>query len=179
VAIPLGVSGGAVAALFVAGIRTLPAMLGMLAVLGIVIRNGILLTRSYQNAGADPDTPSVAEGALAATRAQVTPIVLTALLTAGSMFPLAVAGVVGGTEILQPLAVVVLGGLISATLWSVFLLPALYLRFSARPAHSTRHARPARPTRRARRARRVHERPASATSSTPAGVSVQPGEKRG
>jgi Cu/Ag efflux pump CusA len=179
VAIPLGVSGGAVAALFVDGIRTLPAMLGMLAVLGIVIRNGILLTRSYQNAGADPDTPSVAEGVLAATRAQVTPIVLTALLTAGSMFPLAVAGVVGGTEILQPLAVVVLGGLISATLWSVFLLPALYLRFSARPAHSTRHARPARPTRRARRARRVHERPASATSSTPAGVSVQPGEKRG
>jgi Cu/Ag efflux pump CusA len=158
VTIPLGVSGGALAALFVDGIRTLPAMLGILTVLGIVIRNGILLIRSYLQAGADPRTGSLAEGVPAATRAQVTPIVLTALLTAAAMLPTAVSGVVGGTEVLQPLAVVVLGGLFSATLWSVFVLPALCLRLFGRPAHPDRRARP------------VHERSGTETSSTPTPV---------
>jgi Cu/Ag efflux pump CusA len=165
VTIPLGVSGGAVAALFLGGIRSLPVMLGILTVLGIVLRNGILLIRSYQLAEADPRPASPDDRISAATRAQLTPIVLTVLLTAAAMLPLAVSGVVGGTEILQPLAVVALGGLVSATLWSIFVLPALCLRVLGGPAEH--------PVRRAhlhRRTRRFHERSGTATKSTPTPV---------
>jgi Cu/Ag efflux pump CusA len=165
VTVPLGVSGGAVAALFLGGIRSLPVMLGILTVLGIVLRNGILLIRSDQLAGADPRTASLDERISAATRAHVAPIVLTALLTAAAMLPMAVSGVVGGTEVLQPLAVVVLGGLVSATVWSLFVLPALCLRFLGGPAeHPVRRVHPH------RRARRFHERSSTAKNSTPTPV---------
>jgi multidrug efflux pump subunit AcrB len=167
VTIPLGVSGGVLAAWFVGGIKSLPALLGILAVLGIVIRNGILLIRSYQEAADDPRTASKADGVLAATRAQVTPIVLTALLTACVMFPLAVGGVVGGTEFLQPLAVVVLGGLVSAILWSVFVLPALCLRLPSRPANPAHRDRRVNPD---RRVHPDHEPSGTVTSSTPTPV---------
>ena len=131
-AIPMGVTGGALAALSVGGIHSLGAILGILAVLGIVVRNSILLVRAYQQVDADDHRVAAHAGVLSATRDQVTPIVLTALLTAVALLPLAASGVVGGTEVLHPLAVVTIGGLISSTLFSLFLLPALYLRLVGR-----------------------------------------------
>jgi Cu/Ag efflux pump CusA len=126
---PLGVAGGMVGASLVGGIRSVGAILGLLAVLGIVVRDGILLLRSYQDLDADAQHANQVAGVLAATRAQVVPVVLTALLTAAAMAPLALSGVVGGTEVLHPLAGVVLGGLVSSTPVSLFVLPGLYLRF--------------------------------------------------
>jgi CzcA family heavy metal efflux pump len=129
--LPLGLAGCAVGAMFVDGIRSVGAILGVLAVLGILVRDGILLTCRYQQVEQrlHADDPRGEAAVLAATREQVVPITLTALLLTVAMAPFALSGVVAGTEVLHPLAVVVLGGLISSTLFSLFVLPALYLRF--------------------------------------------------
>jgi CzcA family heavy metal efflux pump len=133
--VPLGVAGGVVAAPLAGGIRSVGAMLGIVAVLGIVLRNGILLTRGYQQAEEQEHEDGTASAVLVATREQVTSIVLTALLAAAALAPIALSRVVAGTEVLHPLAVVVLGGLLTSTVFSLFVLPVLYLRFSPHSAH--------------------------------------------
>jgi multidrug efflux pump subunit AcrB len=100
-------------------------------VLGITARNAVLLVHSYQDATADggpPDEPQV----LVATRAHATPIVLTALLLAGAALPFTFSSGVAGAEVVHPLAVTVLGGLVTSTLCSLVLLPALYARIAGR-----------------------------------------------
>jgi Cu/Ag efflux pump CusA len=57
------------------------------------------------------------------------PIVITALATGAALLPLAVAGNTAGGEILRPMAVVILGGLVTTTLLNLFIMPSLYLRF--------------------------------------------------
>jgi Cu/Ag efflux pump CusA len=138
VTFPLGIAGGVLAAGLVGGIGSLAAMMGILAVLGVVIRDGLVQLRNYQLADTGPRGRPSAEDVLAATRGQAPSIVLTALLIASAMVPAAVLGIAGGTEILQPLAIVVLGGLVSSTLFSTCVLPGLYLRFFSR----TRGERP-------------------------------------
>jgi Cu/Ag efflux pump CusA len=132
---PLGVIGCAVAARFTGGgIESLAAMLGILAVLGIVVRNGVVLLRSYQDIRAESSGGLVADRIAVATRDQVTPTLLTALLTAAVLAPMAFSSVVGGTEVLHPLSIVILAGLLSSTLVNLFVLPALYLTLFGRPA---------------------------------------------
>jgi Cu/Ag efflux pump CusA len=133
VSAPLGVTGAALAARFTDGIGSLAGVLGILAVLGIVIRNGVLLLRSYQDTTSDPQSGLDADGVVATTREQVPTILLSALLTAVALSPFAFSGVVEGTEVLHPFAVVVLGGLVSSTVFSVFVLPALALDLFAGP----------------------------------------------
>jgi CzcA family heavy metal efflux pump len=127
VSAPFGAAGGVLAALPVGGIRSLGALLGILAVLGLVLRNGLLLFSRYQQGrGGEPAT--TAADVLELTRQQVGPTVLSALLTAALLVPLAVLPTVGGTELVHPFAVVVIGGLVSAVLLNLLVLPALYLR---------------------------------------------------
>jgi HME family heavy-metal exporter len=71
----------------------------------------------------------------------VSPTVLTALLIVAALAPIAFSGIVGGTEVLRPLSIVILAGLISSTLFSLFVLPALYLNLFCRPVREPpRHA---------------------------------------
>jgi Cu/Ag efflux pump CusA len=139
---PLGVVGSVLAARFTGGgIESLGAMLGILAVLGIAVRNGIVLLRSYQDARAESTRALVADRVAAATREQVSATVLTALLIVAALAPIAFSGIVGGTEVLRPLSIVILAGLISSTLFSLFVLPALYLNLFCRPVREPpRHA---------------------------------------
>jgi Cu/Ag efflux pump CusA len=118
VTLPLGVAGALLAARFTGGVGSLGSLLGFLAVLGIVMRDGIVLFRNYQHADAGD--------ALTVTRTHQTPVVLTALLTAAMVAPTAALGVVSGTEVLHSFAAAVLGGLISSTLYGAFVLPGLY-----------------------------------------------------
>jgi Cu/Ag efflux pump CusA len=133
---PFGVAGGVLAALPVGGIRSLGALLAILAVLGLVLRNGLLLYSGYQHDSGRPGGPGTAEaGVVELTRRQVSPTVLSALLTAAVLAPLAVMPTVAGTELLRPFAVVVIGALISAVPFNLLVLPALYLRLGeGRPA---------------------------------------------
>ncbi|MDQ1743838.1 MAG: hypothetical protein QOE23_2177, partial [Pseudonocardiales bacterium] len=93
--------------------------------------NGVLLFSGYQQARAAgrPVTPAEV---LELTRPRVAPTVLTALLVAVLLAPLAVLPTIGGTELAHPFAVVVLGGLVSALLLNLAVLPGLYLWAAAR-----------------------------------------------
>jgi Cu/Ag efflux pump CusA len=76
------------------------------------------------------------------------PILMTALATGLAVIPLVIAGDVPGDEIEHPMAVVILGGLVTSTLLNLFAVPALYLRFGqSRAATTTGHRRPTTPTR--------------------------------
>ena len=69
---------------------------------------------------------------------RVAPIVMTALATAVALLPMLIGGGIAGNEMLNPLAAVILGGLITSTLLNLFVVPALYLRWpSALPAVDT------------------------------------------
>jgi Cu/Ag efflux pump CusA len=121
--LPLALVGGVLVAPLAGGVRTLGALLGLLAVLGIALRAGMLVVRSArpEQDGLPPGPESV----LRATRERVGPVLLTALATAALVLPFAAFGTVAGTELLHPLAVVVLGALVSSTLVVLLVLPAL------------------------------------------------------
>jgi len=131
--VPFALVGG-VAALWLSGeYLSVPASVGFIALLGIAVLNGVVLV-SYFNqlsaAGLDP-----VECVMRGAQRRLRPVLMTASITAFGLVPLLFASG-PGSEIQRPLAIVVIGGLVSATALTLILLPALYLRFgrAARPA---------------------------------------------
>jgi Cu/Ag efflux pump CusA len=131
--LPLALVGGVLAAVATGGTISLGALVGFLTVFGIAARNGILLINHYQhlerNEGQALGLDLVLRGALE----RLSPILMTALATGLALVPLAVAGDIPGHEIEHPMAIVILGGLVTSTLANLFLVPVLYLRFAGGP----------------------------------------------
>lgn len=148
--LPLAGVGALITGEFTDGIGSLGGLLGLLAVLALAIRGNLLLFRRFQDLqvhGAGPDRDLVIRG----TREQATPVLVAALTTAVAMLPFAVSGSIAGAEILHPMAVVVLGGLVTSTALTLLILPALYLKLESRrqassAAFETQPANPAGPT---------------------------------
>ena len=128
VLVPWGVVGGVLVAPFVGGLRSLGALLGLAAVLAVCVRHSLLLVHHIRTRHWDASSQD-GSPVLAATRDRLAPVLLTTLALAAAMLPFAVVGGVAGAEILHPMAVVVLGGLVTATLLNLFVIPALYARF--------------------------------------------------
>jgi CzcA family heavy metal efflux pump len=131
--VPLALSGGVLAAFATGGALSLGTLLGLFGLFGLAVRNGVLLIGRYQHfervEGAALEPGLVVRGAeerLAAT-------VATALAVGLALLPLAVLGDRPGLEIAHPLAVVVLGGLVTSTVFTLVVVPALYLRFAPTP----------------------------------------------
>ncbi|QOJ32618.1 MAG: efflux RND transporter permease subunit [Gammaproteobacteria bacterium] len=124
--VPFALVGG-VAALFISGeYLSVPASVGFIALLGIAVLNGVVMV-SYFNQLAGQGMPGdsvVREGALRRLR----PVLMTASITAFGLVPLLLASG-PGSEIQKPLAIVVVGGLVSSTALTLVLLPVLYRRF--------------------------------------------------
>ncbi|MEN5072885.1 efflux RND transporter permease subunit [Isoptericola cucumis] len=116
---------GALLALLVSGTPLgVPALIGVLMLVGIVVSNAIVLIdliNQYRERGRGLDE-AVREGA----RKRLRPIVMTALATIFALTPMAIGLTGGGAFISQPLALVVIGGLISSTLLTLFVVPVLY-----------------------------------------------------
>jgi Cu/Ag efflux pump CusA len=129
--LPLAGAGGVLAAFFVGGITTLGALIGLFAVLGIAVRNIVVLLSSYQRIRSGEDARPDLDSVMSATRERAGAILLTAGATTAALIPLVALGPIAGVEILQPLAAVVLGGLVSSTLLTLFVIPTLYLRLTA------------------------------------------------
>jgi len=130
-ALPAALVGGMLAAYFGGGIIGLGSLVGFLTVLGIAARNGIMLISHYQHL---EDKEGVAFGpdlVIRGARERISPIMMTALTTALTLIPLVIAGSIPGHEIEHPMAIVILGGLITSTLLNLFVIPSLYLRFGA------------------------------------------------
>jgi CzcA family heavy metal efflux pump len=129
VTLPSALVGGVLAAYFGDGVISLGSLVGFLTILGIAARNGIMLIDHFQHLeryeGEAFGPKLVLRGALE----RISPIMMTALTTALAVGPLVVAGSIPGHEIEHPLAMVVLGGLVTSTLLNLFVVPSLYLRF--------------------------------------------------
>ena len=95
------------------------------------MRNVVVLTNHLQHLRQREGATFGRELILRVALDRVTPILMTALATAVALLPLVLAGDSAGMEMLRPMAVVMLGGLLAATLLNLFILPALYLRFGA------------------------------------------------
>jgi CzcA family heavy metal efflux pump len=130
--LPSALVGGVLAAWLGDGIISLGSLVGFLTILGIAARNGIMLIEHYQHLeryeGETFGPKLVLRGALE----RISPIMMTALTTALAIIPLVVAGNLPGHEIEHPMAVVIMGGLVTSTLLNIFVVPSLYLRFGAK-----------------------------------------------
>jgi len=128
-ALPAALVGGVLAAGLGGGILSVGSLVGFLTVLGIAARNGILLISHYQHLE-QHEGESFGPGlVLRGARERFAPILMTALTTGVALVPLAIAGGIPGHEIAYPMAIVILGGLVTATVHNLFIMPALYLRF--------------------------------------------------
>jgi CzcA family heavy metal efflux pump len=127
--LPIALVGGLLAAYLGGGVISLGSLVGFLTVLGIVARNGIMLISHYQHLERYEGETFGPDLILRGARERVVPIMMTVLTTGLVLLPLIVAGEIPGQEIEHPMAVVILGGLVTATLLNLFVVPILYLRF--------------------------------------------------
>jgi Cu/Ag efflux pump CusA len=128
--LPSALVGGVLAAFLGDRVVSLGSLVGFLTVLGIAGRNGIMLISHYQHLERQEGMAFGPELVLRGARERLAPIVTTVLATALALMPLAFSSNVFGQEIVRPMAVVILGGLVTSTLLSLFGLPPLYLRFA-------------------------------------------------
>jgi multidrug efflux pump subunit AcrB len=125
----LSISGVLFALLVTGKTVNLASLMGLIMVIGIVAKNGILLLDAHQkfaHAGFEPE-----EAMIQAGRRRLRPIFMTALATMAGMFPLAFA-LGAGSEMLQPLAIAVIGGVLVSMVLSLIVTPAVYFYLGKR-----------------------------------------------
>jgi Cu/Ag efflux pump CusA len=145
VLLPVAMAGGVLAAALAGNAMSTIALMGLVAVLAITVRGGILQIRQYQDLERESGTG--ADVVLRSARQRFGPTVTAAVATALALAPLLVLGSSPGLEIAQPLATVMLGGLVTTTLVNLFVLPVLYLRSVGRRDGTTSRSRPTPPIR--------------------------------
>jgi CzcA family heavy metal efflux pump len=122
--LPLALIGGVLAVFFTSGVVSIPSIIGFITLFGIATRNGILLISKYQSLQRD-NTP-LHETVLHGSIDRLNPILMTALTAALALIPLVLQGEKPGNEIQSPMAVVVLGGLLTSTLLNIYIVPIVY-----------------------------------------------------
>jgi Cu/Ag efflux pump CusA len=111
------------------GVLNIATLVGFITLFGIAVRNGILLVSHY-NYLLDEGAP-LHEAVWRGSMERLNPVMMTALSAGLALIPLALAGGEPGNEIQSPMAVVVLGGLVSAVLLNMLVVPALFQRYGA------------------------------------------------
>ncbi len=129
VILPSALVGGVLAAWMSGGVLSLGSLVGFLTVFGIAARNGIMLMTHYQHLEAEEGEEFGPALVLRGAMERLSPILMTAFATGLALVPLVIAGNVPGHEIEHPMAVVILGGLVTSTLLNLFIVPPLYLLF--------------------------------------------------
>jgi Cu/Ag efflux pump CusA len=131
VTLPLAPVGGLFTALLVHPGLSVGALLGLAGVWALAVRNGVLLVRRWQALEVDEGEPFGWKLVLRGTGERLAPVLMSATATAVAMLPMVFLGDRAGLELLRPLAIVVLGGLVTSTALSLFLLPVVYLHFGS------------------------------------------------
>jgi Cu/Ag efflux pump CusA len=128
--LPWALVGGLLAAFFTnRGILSLGSLVGLLTILGIATRNGIMMITHFQHLEEEEGEPFGPGLVLRGARERIAPILMTALTTGLALVPLVLRGNIPGQEIEHPMAMVILGGLLTSTLLNLFVVPSLYLRY--------------------------------------------------
>lgn len=123
--LPLALIGGVFATYLSSGVVSIPAIIGLITLFGIATRNGILLVSRYQHLqnidGMEPE-----KAIQIGSRDRLTPILMTAFTSALALVPMILGGEKSGNEIQSPMAVVVLGGLLTSTFLNIYVIPIVY-----------------------------------------------------
>ena len=133
--LPLALAGGVAAVKLIGGTVNVATLVGFITLFGIAVRNGILLVARYRDLQAAG--MSLAASIRRGSMERLSPILMTALTAGLALIPLALGIGEPGKEIQAPLAVVVLGGLLTSTFLNMVVVPALFLRFGPATAPDT------------------------------------------
>lgn len=130
--LPLALIGGVFAIFLTSNTVSIPAIIGFITLFGIATRNGILLISRYQFGTTQGITlrQSIIDG----SKDRLTPILMTALTSALALIPMVMNGTASGNEIQSPMAVVVLGGLLTSSFLNMYVIPIIYeMIYSRKP----------------------------------------------
>ncbi len=127
--LPFALVGGALAVFASGGGLTLGSMVGFVTLFGITLRNSIMMMSHYEHLVSSEDMTWGLEAAIRGASERLAPILMTALVTALGLLPLAVGSGAPGREIEGPMAMVILGGLATSTALNLLVLPTLALRY--------------------------------------------------
>ncbi len=131
--LPLALIGGVAAVLIAnAGHTSVASLVGFVSLFGIATRNGIMLVTHYNHLVRERRDAFWTRADRARRMERLSPILMTAMTAGLALLPLAIAVGRPGRELEQPMAVVILGGLVTSTLLNLLVLPALYLKFGRR-----------------------------------------------
>ena len=125
--LPLALIGGVIMVFVSGGTLSVASLVGFITLFGIATRNGIMLVTHYQHLTDEglPFRESIIQGSLE----RLSPILMTALVTGVGLIPLALGAGQPGKEIQQPMAVVILGGIVTSTFLNMIVIPPLYMRY--------------------------------------------------
>lgn len=126
--LPLALIGGVFSIYFTSGIISIPSIIGFITLFGIATRNGILLVSRYNSLRMEG--LNLFDTIIFGSVDRLSPILMTALCAGLALVPLAIAGDLPGNEIQSPMAKVILGGLLTATLMNIYIIPIVYYLIS-------------------------------------------------
>jgi len=128
--LPLAIIGGIFAIRMTSGVLSIPGLIGFITLFGIAARNGILLVSRFevlQNQGM-----CLSECVIKGAGERLNPILMTALTAVFALVPLAIGGAKPGNEIQSPMAIVILGGLITSTFLNIYVVPIIYSMYCSK-----------------------------------------------
>ena len=134
---PAGLTGGLLIVFLTGGVISLGSLVGFLTVLGLAARSGVLLIARYRRLQRE-EGEALGELILRGGREQLVPTLTTAVATGLAVLPFVVLGDRAGLELVYPMALVVMGGLVTSTLLTLVILPTLYLRLEDARSRSRR-----------------------------------------
>ncbi|MEP7273560.1 MAG: efflux RND transporter permease subunit, partial [Acidobacteriota bacterium] len=134
--LPLALIGGVVMVFLSGGTLSIASLVGFITLFGIATRNGIMLVSHYQHL-MHKEGIGFREAIVQGSMERLSPILMTALVTGVGLIPLALSVGEPGREIQQPMAVVILGGIVTSTFLNMIVIPALYLKYGTATAASS------------------------------------------
>jgi CzcA family heavy metal efflux pump len=126
--LPLALVGGVIAIFLTDGILSIASLVGFVTLFGIAVRNGIMMVSHYNHLLND-EGMSLRDAVKQGSMERLSPILMTASTTGLALVPLALAADKAGSEIQAPMSIVILGGLITATILNMIVVPVLFERF--------------------------------------------------
>src|SRR5437588_5899390 len=144
--LPIALVGGLLAAYMTGGVLSMGSLIGLFTVLGVVARHKIMLIDHYRHLERYEGMTFGRDLVVRGARERLSPILMTTLAAGLALIPLIAAGDIPGQEIEYPMAIVILGGLVTATLPNLFIVPSLYLRYGKSPRETAELLHPTTPS---------------------------------